>query len=204
MALHHPVVCYKIRGRGIFQERFELGEFPMDAQDLQVDIISMRPLKMIGDREVADLKLVKNVNPAYSPVIPNKDFLLSDEYEMCNALGARQGKTSPETSSSRRRYPRLVLSMKVRRLPRFYLIFMYGNFDIIFDRFSRTSQRHPTPHAPRAMLYLTPHDNRVLISACNPMWQSNVATNLVLQDVSDVPFCGARFSGALVADPRPG
>ena len=154
MPLQHPVVCYKIRGRGVFQERFELGEFPVDAQDLQVDIVSMRPLRMLDGREVADLKLVKNANPAYSPVIPNKDFLLSGEYEMCNVLAARPDKTSPDTSSSRRRYPRLVLSMKVRRLPRFYLIFMYGNFDIIFDRLSRTSQApsHPTRAEGYALL----------------------------------------------------
>ena len=32
----------------------------------------------------------------------------------------------------------------------------YGNFDIIFDQFSRVSQRHPTPHAPRHMPCLVP------------------------------------------------
>ena len=34
------------------------------------------------------------------------------------------------------------------------LIAMYGNFDIIWDHFSRVSQLHPTPHAPCDMLYL--------------------------------------------------
>ena len=29
---------------------------------------------------------------------------------------------------------------------------MYGNFDIIFDHFSRISQLHPAPHAACAML----------------------------------------------------
>ena len=33
---------------------------------------------------------------------------------------------------------------------------VYGNFDIILDRFPRVSQLHPTPHAPCDMLYLVP------------------------------------------------
>ena len=33
---------------------------------------------------------------------------------------------------------------------------LYGNFDIIFDHFSRTFQLHTTPYAPRAMLYFVP------------------------------------------------
>ena len=122
--LEHPVVCYKIRGRGVFQERFELGEFPVDAQDLQVDIVAMRPIRMIGKEEVEDLDLVKNVSPHYSAVIPTKEFLLMDQYKMCNVLAARQGRTSTETSSSRRQYPRLTLSMKVIRKPRFDVVFV--------------------------------------------------------------------------------
>ena len=35
----------------------------------------------------------------------------------------------------------------------FFIGGWYGNFDIILDRFSRTSQLHPTPHAPCDMLY---------------------------------------------------
>ena len=33
---------------------------------------------------------------------------------------------------------------------------MYGNFDIILDHFSRTSQLHSTQHAPCAILYFVP------------------------------------------------
>ena len=33
---------------------------------------------------------------------------------------------------------------------------LYGNFDIIFDHFSRTSQLHTTQHAPCAILYFVP------------------------------------------------
>ena len=32
----------------------------------------------------------------------------------------------------------------------------YGNFDIILDHFSRTSQLHSTQHAPCDMLYFVP------------------------------------------------
>jgi len=33
---------------------------------------------------------------------------------------------------------------------------MYGNFDIIWDQFSRTYQFHPTPHVPCTPLYFVP------------------------------------------------
>ena len=37
-----------------------------------------------------------------------------------------------------------------------FATFVYGNFDISFDHFSRISQLHTTPSAPRAMLYFVP------------------------------------------------
>ena len=44
-----------------------------------------------------------------------------------------------------------------------------GNFDIILDHFSRISQLHITPHAPRATHYVVRMLNRVPIGGWNPM-----------------------------------
>ena len=49
--------------------------------------------------------------------------------------------------------------------------FMYGNFDMILDRFSRGSQAspHPTRSAACSTFELGTHAGCVLIGACNPM-----------------------------------
>ena len=43
-----PRVCYRLRIKAKFQERFELHEFPVDAQDLQIEIISATRGSSIG------------------------------------------------------------------------------------------------------------------------------------------------------------
>jgi len=54
----------------------------------------------------------------------------------------------------------------------------YGNFDIILDHLSRTSQLHPTPTRTACYALHSAHADRVLIGGWNPMlW-----TNLGLQD----------------------
>jgi len=65
-----PVVVYRLRGTGVFQERFELHAFPFDAQDLQICITSKH----------LSLRLHMNDTVKYKPVIPYRHFFLQDEY----------------------------------------------------------------------------------------------------------------------------
>ena len=72
-ALPRPVVVYRLRGTGVFQEHFELHAFPFDAQDLQICITSKH--------QPHALRLHKNPDIVeYKPVIPSGHFLLQDEY----------------------------------------------------------------------------------------------------------------------------
>ena len=66
-------MVYRLRGTGVFQERFELHAFPFDAQDLQICITSKHRPHV--------LRLHKNADTVkYKPVIPSGHFLLQDEY----------------------------------------------------------------------------------------------------------------------------
>ena len=51
LLLEYPRVCYRMRVKAKFQERFELHEFPVDAQDLQIEIISATRGSSIGGGE---------------------------------------------------------------------------------------------------------------------------------------------------------
>ena len=48
LLLEYPRVCYRMRVKAKFQERFELQAFPLDAQDLQIEIVSAVPIKITG------------------------------------------------------------------------------------------------------------------------------------------------------------
>ena len=105
-------------------------------------IISMRNKPSgAGQQEVT---LVKNSNARYMTVIPTRSFLLRDQYSLHPYVLALPGFTNSKASSSRIRYPQLILSMKVTRMPNFYVQVRC----VIFRRRCRLavsrSHRHPT------------------------------------------------------------
>jgi hypothetical protein len=116
--LPHPVVCYRLRALGCFRERFELDSFPFDAQDLQLVFKSMREVE--GD-QCPSFRLVRNASPKYQALVPHKHFILRDEYEMAMYQGARSDLSEPALSSSRRQYPCLTISLKIVRIPSYYI-----------------------------------------------------------------------------------
>eukprot|EP00931_Biecheleriopsis_adriatica_P004796 TRINITY_DN106414_c0_g1_i1.p1 TRINITY_DN106414_c0_g1~~TRINITY_DN106414_c0_g1_i1.p1 ORF type:complete len:450 (+),score=32.89 TRINITY_DN106414_c0_g1_i1:42-1391(+) len=122
--LDTPVVCYRLRASGVFRERFELKNFPFDAQDLQMQIVSVHQCGG-GSTQV---ELVKNETEEYVCVVPGDDgdrFTLYDEYMMSTEIRQVRKNTLPQHSTTKRIYPLLVLSMKVTRRPGFYIWQVY-------------------------------------------------------------------------------
>ena len=127
--LPRPVVCYRLHGRGRFQSHFELAEFPDDAQDLELEIISefnnreagVAPFRSHPGTRVS-VRLVKNASPRYrSRAPPPGAFMLREEYLLAATIGAYETETDPATSSQGLTYPKLVLSLKAIRRPEYYL-----------------------------------------------------------------------------------
>ena len=72
-----PVICYRLRAVAVFQEKFELGAFPLDSQDCQIVIISKHHRQMGNE-----LSLIKNKNnEKYESRIPVDRFLIQEQYE---------------------------------------------------------------------------------------------------------------------------
>jgi len=125
--LAEPVVCYRMRGTGVFRERFELHQFPFDSQDLQIQIVSMHPCPDQGQPGVK-IKLIMNQTEVYQCCTPGDDkrkFTLYDEYFMHNRILEAKTVTLRQHSTTRRKYPLLILAMKVTRRSRFYLWHTY-------------------------------------------------------------------------------
>ena len=120
--LPHPVVCYRLRAKGTFKERFELHRFPFDSQDLQLQIVSKHEARSDGgeaNKSRNAFALVKNEGK-YEGVVPHDTFMLQDEYEMAEVFGCCTGLTRPKHSSSHVQYPVLSISLKITRLPQYY------------------------------------------------------------------------------------
>eukprot|EP00930_Biecheleria_cincta_P073025 TRINITY_DN60367_c0_g1_i1.p1 TRINITY_DN60367_c0_g1~~TRINITY_DN60367_c0_g1_i1.p1 ORF type:complete len:443 (-),score=24.30 TRINITY_DN60367_c0_g1_i1:102-1430(-) len=136
--LETPVVCYRLRACGVFRERFELGNFPFDAQDLQIQIVSMHHKRNdalsgaaspLGHSQAyAQVELVKNETEEYVCVTPGDDhdrFTLYDEYIMSTEIRQIRKDTLARHSTTGKVYPLLILSMKVTRRPGFYIWQVY-------------------------------------------------------------------------------
>ena len=129
--LQYPRVCYRTRVKAKFQERFELQAFPLDAQDLQIEIVSMRhqikhkpfgmKLTSTGGDEV---ELVGNSDISRPFVVPTTTFLLKEEYWLSSNMHVESIFQDPIMSSSGLKYPKLVMSMKVTRRSEFHLFYI--------------------------------------------------------------------------------
>ena len=109
-ALNRPVICFCLAALGEFREHFELEDFPFDSQDLQIRVISRH----------RELPLEPNRSQKYRPVIPHREFLCSEEYEMASYQNCTSCRSHEFLSSERITYPFLVFSLKIGRRPQYY------------------------------------------------------------------------------------
>jgi len=110
-----PEVCFKLRGTGTFRARFELHQFPMDAQDLRCIVVSKRVS--------SELNLVPH--PSASHIFPQDKFLLRDEFELVQCVPAVSKVSDPEESSGGKLYPQIYFTIKVVRRPNYYWHVVY-------------------------------------------------------------------------------
>ena len=61
-----PVVCYRLRAAGSFAEHYELHNFPFDAQDLSVQVVSWYEKREEG---AETLILKRNESKEYQSVV---------------------------------------------------------------------------------------------------------------------------------------
>eukprot|EP00935_MAST-01C_sp_MAST-1C-sp1_P002592 g2592.t1 len=115
----NPIVCQRLRARGHFQERFELANFPLDYQLLQITIMSGRAAHAVS--------LEQNPSPLYrSRVFCGETFLLQDFYELSPHIVAQNGLTEAGTSGdSIATYPLMTFQAQIQRK------YMYWVFNVI-------------------------------------------------------------------------
>ena len=132
LLLEYPRVCYRMRVKAKFQERFELQAFPLDAQDLQIEIVSAVPTKGAASpsqshphpQQGSEVLLRKHWDRRYQSVVPASTFLLKEEYWLSKYVFVEGSWTDPALSSTRTKYPKLTWSLKITRRSDFYVLYI--------------------------------------------------------------------------------
>jgi hypothetical protein len=118
--LEWPVVCERRNSTATFAEHFELQDFPYDAQDLSITLMSARAIIVAGSTEPDSVRLKQNLNPHYVSTVDVGSFILSDEYQLYDSVICYEDITSAKNSSSKSQYALLSYSLKIVRNPVFY------------------------------------------------------------------------------------
>eukprot|EP00808_Paulinella_micropora_P011255 g7706.t1 len=122
----HAVVCYRLQAVAQFQEKMELKLFPVDSQNLSLELMSGYETAFPEDGADQDPKaeyrvhLIQNLSTKYRSFVNNKNFFFDNEYDIEPGVKFEQDLTLPSESASNRQYPILRISAVIRRKYQFW------------------------------------------------------------------------------------
>ena len=150
--LDTPVVCFRMAATATFRQNFQLHRFPLDVQDLTIDIWSRIEIPTVSMHHTASaprsaprrskrmvrqqssgswrgrLSLIQNSNPLYTSVLPLGDAAPS-EWQLAEHIVALRELTDRTRSSSSLVYPQLTFVMKATRRPQYFV------WNVVFPQF---------------------------------------------------------------------
>eukprot|EP00457_Paulinella_chromatophora_P004648 gb/GEZN01004660.1/.p1 GENE.gb/GEZN01004660.1/~~gb/GEZN01004660.1/.p1 ORF type:complete len:572 (+),score=67.05 gb/GEZN01004660.1/:67-1782(+) len=119
-------VCYRLRATGEFQEKMELHLFPVDSQDLSMELTSgyESPYSIMTSTEVSydayQVHLIQNLSQKYRSFVNSKNFFFENEYSIESGAKFVQTFTEASESASNRQYSVLRISAVIRRKSGFW------------------------------------------------------------------------------------
>ena len=129
-----PKITYNLDAVGTFSTEMDLRRFPFDVQSLTLELTSAielpgylkeKYLMQIGLENESfagyRIELLENSSPVYPSLVKVRNFPLKNEYVLQSKLQIVNTKTDSWESSSGRQYSLLQMSIKVSRVPAFWL-----------------------------------------------------------------------------------
>lgn len=107
-----PVVCLRWEVVGTFQELYELRLFPMDAQDLHLDLLTGRE----------NVSLVRNNSGLYRSMCNVTNFTLASEYVLSDRVQFKETMTNAEESAAHLQYSLLSIAVHVDRKSSYWML----------------------------------------------------------------------------------
>jgi hypothetical protein len=111
-----PIVCCRWAMVGTFQEVYELHTFPIDGQDLNIDIVTgwEKNPENPSSKE-PPVQLVKNQSGLYRSKCTNDNFSLAGEYELSDFVRFNESYTEPGQSATGLKYSLLRARLRLER-----------------------------------------------------------------------------------------
>lgn len=101
------MVCYRSKLTGIFQEQMELKKFPLDSQNLTIELIT--------NWQKSKCHLMQNQSKKYASNVVTSTFIHAKEYDLYQHLKFTEAFTRDDESAEQHVYSMLLVALRVDR-----------------------------------------------------------------------------------------
>jgi hypothetical protein len=109
-----PIVCCRWVVVGVFQEMYKLRSFPIDGQDLAIEIVTRWEHEPRNPTQ-PPVQLIKNQSGMYRSFCNTSNFSLEGEYELSSLLRFDEGRTNSAQSAQGFEYSLLTARLHLER-----------------------------------------------------------------------------------------
>ena len=119
-----PVVCFRWKMTGVFQEEMHLRLFPIDSQGLKIQLLTGWATKSVDALPAEQnwtVRLVRNQSGLYKSFCNVSASKITTEYTLSDKIKFTESRTDKKDSAQRHEYSMLDMELNIQRKPGFWI-----------------------------------------------------------------------------------